>query len=89
MALGANPMGILRATLGRGVVTVAIGLTLGTVLSIWATRAVGGVVYTTGDADVFSIAVAAMVLMATGIGAVLPAALSASRSDPRAVLNGE
>lgn len=89
IALGANPMGLLRATLGRGVVTVAIGLVLGSVLSIGAVRAFSGVVFTGGRADLFSIAAAAMVLMAAGICAALPAALSAARTDPRTVLNGE
>ena len=89
IALGANPMGLLRATLGRGVVTVAIGLMLGSGLSIWAVRALSGVVFTSGHPDLFSTAGAAMVLMAAGVGAVFPAALSASRSDPRTVLDGE
>jgi len=89
MALGARPMGILKATLGRGVVMVATGLVLGGVLSIWAVGALRGVVFTTGHADVFSIALAAIVLMAVGVGAVLPAALRASRTDPRTVLYGE
>jgi putative ABC transport system permease protein len=89
IALGAHPMRILRATLGRGVVMVSVGLALGSVLSIWAVDALSGVIFTTGRADVLSIGVAAIVLMATGVGAVLPAAVRASRSDPRMVLYGE
>lgn len=89
VALGADPMRILTATIGRGVATVAIGLALGSVLSIWAVDALSGVIVTVGHADAFSIGVAATVLIATGVGAVLPAALRASRTDPRMVLHVE
>ena len=37
----------------------------------------------------FSIGIAAAVLMTTGVSAVLPAALRASRTDPRMALQGE
>jgi ABC-type antimicrobial peptide transport system permease subunit len=89
IALGAPPMRILRATLSRGVAMVGIGLALGSVLSIWAVDALSGVIFTTGRADALGIAVAAIVLMAAGAGAVLPAALRASHTDPRMVLYGE
>jgi putative ABC transport system permease protein len=89
MALGAHPMSILRTTLGRGVVTVAIGVVLGGLLSIWAVNALSGVIFHTGHADVLSIGLALLVLIAAGVGAVLPAALRASRTDPRTVLYGE
>ena len=89
MSLGAHPMRIVRATIGQGVVMVGTGLALGSVLSIWAVDALSGVIFTSVHVDVFSIGVAALVLMATGVGAVLPAALRASRTDPRMVLHGE
>jgi len=89
MALGAHPMSILRTTLGRGVVTVAIGVVLGGLLSIWTVKALGGVIFNTGAADVLSIGLALLMIIAAGVGAVLPAALRASRTDPRAVLYGE
>jgi putative ABC transport system permease protein len=89
MVLGAQPMAILRATLERGVMMVAVGLVLGGVLSMWAVKALSGVIFTTGQADLLSIGVAALVLMMTGVGAVFPAALRASRTDPRTVLHGE
>jgi predicted permease len=89
LALGAHPRRILRATLGRGVAMVGIGLVLGSVLSIWAVDALRGVMFTTARADVLSIAVAAIVLMVTGVAAVLPAALRASRTDPRMAIYSE
>ena len=89
VALGAAPVRILMSTIGRGVAMVAIGLALGSVLSVWAVDALRGVIVAADTADVFSIGMAAIVLMATGIGAVLPAALRASRTDPRMVLHGD
>jgi hypothetical protein len=89
MALGAHPMSILRTTLGRGVVTVAIGVVLGGLLSIWTVKALSGVIFNTGPADVLSIGLALLMIIAAGVGAVLPAALRASRTDPRTVLYGE
>jgi putative ABC transport system permease protein len=86
VALGAGPRRIFSATLGRGALMVGTGLALGGVLSIWAVDALSGVLFTEGGADVVSIAVAATVLMTAGIVAVLPAALKASRVDPRPIL---
>lgn len=89
VALGADPRRILGATLGRGVTTVGIGLALGGLLSIWAVDALSRVIFTGGAVDAVSVATAAVVLAGTGVGAVLPAALRASRTDPRFVLHGD
>ena len=89
LALGADPMRILGLTLARGATTVGIGLALGGLLSMWAVDALSSVIFTGGAVDAISVATAAVVLAATGIGAVLPAALRASRTDPRLVLRGE
>jgi ABC-type antimicrobial peptide transport system permease subunit len=89
VALGADPTRILRTTLGRGVVMVSIGLALGGVLSVWAVSALSGTVFIAGRVDVQSVGVAALVLLAAGVVANLPAALRASRTDPRMVLHGE
>ena len=89
MALGADPMRILRATLGQSALTVGSGLAVGGLLSIWASRGLSGVIVTTGRSDVLSISVAAAVLVLTGAGAVLPAALRAARTDPLMALRSE
>jgi predicted permease len=88
-ALGANPRRILTATMGRGIAMVATGLAVGSVLSMWAVKALGGVAFMDGQADAASVGVAATVLLATGVAAVLPSALRASRTDPGIVLRGE
>jgi predicted permease len=89
MALGADPVQLLRASLARGVLMVGSGLALGSVLSIWATRGLSGVVSTTAGPDVSSVAMAAAVLAATGIAAVLPAAVRAARTDPLIAFRGD
>jgi ABC-type antimicrobial peptide transport system permease subunit len=88
IAIGANPLGLLRASLGRGALMVGSGLALGGALSIWATRGLSGVI-ATGRLDVLSIAVAAAVLALTGCAAVLPAAIRAARTDPLIALRNE
>jgi putative ABC transport system permease protein len=89
IAVGANPMRILRSTLARGTSMVAAGLAAGGVLSIAALRAFGGVIDSSGYPDALSVGLAAVVLVATGAGAVLPAALRAARTDPAIALRGD
>jgi hypothetical protein len=82
-------MRILGETLGRGVTTVGIGLALGILISTWVVDALSTVIFAGGGMDAVSVATAAGVLTATSVGAVLPAAVRASRTDPRLVLYGE
>jgi putative ABC transport system permease protein len=89
IALGADPMRILGATLGQGALMVGSGLVVGGVLSMWAARMLGSVVLATNYLDVVSVSVAAVVLMVVGTGAVLPAARRAARTDPLIALRSE
>jgi putative ABC transport system permease protein len=89
IALGADPMRILRATLGQGALMVGSGLAAGGVLSIGAARVLDGVLLATGHLDVVSVGVAAAVLIVVGAGAVWPAARRAARTDPLIALRSE
>jgi predicted permease len=89
IALGADPMRLLRATLSQGALMVAIGLVAGSALSIGAARALGAITIVPSHADPWSIAAAACVLTVTGFVAVLPAALRAARTDPLIALRNE
>jgi hypothetical protein len=89
LALGADPRRILMRTLGQGAGMVGVGLVVGGVLSIWATRALGSMVFGTGRFDPLNVALAAAVLMVVGAVAVLPAARRAARTDPLSALRSE
>jgi predicted permease len=89
LALGAEPMRLLMRTLGQGAWMMGAGLVLGGLLSIGATRALRGVLFTTGRFDPLILAVPAAVLMAVGAIAVLPAARRAARTDPVSALRRE
>lgn len=89
IAVGADPVRLLRATLARGVLLVGFGLAVGGVLSIWAIPGLSGVVISATGPDVLSIGLAAAVLTAAGIAAVLPAAVRAARTDPLIALRSE
>ena len=89
LALGADPMRILMRTLGQGAWMVGAGLVVGGVLSIWAARALGSMVFATGRFDPLNVALAAAVLMVVGAVAVLPAARRAARTDPLSALRSE
>lgn len=89
LALGADPMRILMRTLGQAAWLVGAGLVVGGVLSIWAARALGSMVFATGHFDPLNVAVAAAVLIGVGVVAVLPAARRAARTDPLSALRSE
>jgi predicted permease len=89
IALGADPMRILTATLGQGALLVGSGLVVGGLLSIWAARALSTLLFATDQWDVLSVCIAAAVLMIAAVAAVLPVALRAARTDPLIALRAE
>jgi putative ABC transport system permease protein len=89
MAIGADPMRILRMIAGQGAIMIGLGLAAGIVLSIWTARGLSGLLFATGRFDVLSIGAAAITLVAAGAVAILPPALRAARTDPIAALRSE
>jgi ABC-type antimicrobial peptide transport system permease subunit len=89
IALGADPMRILSATLWQGALVVGAGLVVGGLLSIWAARALSTLLFATDQWDVLSVCIAAAVLMIAAVAAVLPVALRAARTDPLIALRAE
>jgi putative ABC transport system permease protein len=89
MALGADPMRILSATLGQGAVLVGSGLAAGGLLSIWAAHALSGIGFATDGLDVLSVSLPAALLIIAGAAAVLPAARRAAHTDPLIALRSE
>ena len=82
IALGANPARIVSATLRQGVALIGSALVIGTVLSLWTSRALDSLVAASGGIDLVSAGAASAVLMLVGVCAVLPAARRAARTDP-------
>jgi putative ABC transport system permease protein len=89
IAIGADQMRILSATLRQGAVMVASGLAVGGLLSIWAARALSGVGFAMDRLDALSVSVPATILIIAGAAAVLPAARRAARTDPLIALRNE
>lgn len=89
VALGADPVRILRATLRQGGVLIAAGLAVGGVLSVWTARSLRGLLYGISLFDVASAALAAAILIVVGLAAILPAARRAASVDPLLALRRE
>jgi predicted permease len=89
IALGADPTRILGATLAQSALIVGCGLGLGGLLSILVSRALGTLIIGTAAFDVLTVVMPAAILMAAGIGASLPAARRAARTDPVIALRAE
>jgi putative ABC transport system permease protein len=89
IALGADPMRMLRSTARQGALILGSGIIVGGLLSIWASRVLGGLILAAGDLDLLTIGAPSAVLLIAGAIAVLPAARRAARTDPLAALRTE
>lgn len=88
LALGADPMRILDATLGQGALMVGLGLALGGLLSFSVAGALSTVLVASDRVSVLGVGLAAALVLA-GAGAILPAAPHAARTDPLIALRAE
>lgn len=89
MALGATAGNVLSDVVRRGMMPVALGVAGGVALTLGLSRAVGGFLYEVAATDPASLAVAALVLLATGIAAAAIPALRAGRVNPVEALRTE
>ena len=85
-ALGARPADILRLVAVRICVLVALGILMGGVVSLWASRFVAALLYGLEPRDLTTLGAAAAVLAAVGIAAAWLPAWRASRVDAAEVL---
>jgi len=86
MALGADAARVIRLVLGRVAWLVGIGVAVGLILSVWASRFVASLLYGLEPRDVVTLASASVALaLVGGIAAWLPAR-RAARIDPAEVL---
>ena len=86
MALGAEPAGLVWLVLVRVFVLVALGVTIGTVVSVWSSQFIASLLYDLEPRDVVTLVTAAVTLTAVGAIAGWLPAYRASRIDPAQVL---
>jgi len=86
MALGAEPAGILRLVLVRVFALVALGVLIGTAVSLWSSQFIASLLYDLHPRDTVTLLGAAVTLTAVGAIAGWLPAHRASRIDPTEVL---
>lgn len=89
VALGSSKNAIVRLVLRDASSPVLVGLALGTIMAVGATRGIRSVLYETTSADPATIALSAGVLILVAHSAALLPAYRASKSDPMLVLRRE
>jgi predicted permease len=89
MALGAQPSHVLRMVLGGGTRLAGIGLTIGVVAALLATRAMGSMLFGVTANDVTTYVVMAVVLMTIALVASYLPARRATKVDPLVALRSE
>ena len=89
MALGAQPLILLRELLRVGMLPVVMGTMAGVVVSLGVSRALSSFLFDVAPTDPVSFGAAAGILLGAGILAALLPAIRASRRDPAAALRAE
>jgi predicted permease len=82
MALGATPAGIFALVLRRGLSLAAVGACAGLGISLAAARLLNGLLFAVSPADPWTLAGAALLMLAVAAAASLAPALRATRADP-------
>jgi predicted permease len=88
IALGAGGANVLRTVIGQGLRPIAAGLLAGAAMSLWSRQVLGAAGFPLGSDTVSAMFTAALIFV-VGTLAVLPAAVRAARTDPRAALAGD
>jgi len=86
MALGAEPAGVLRLVLARVFGLVALGVIIGTAVSVWSSQFLASLLYGLQPRDTGTLVGAAFALTVVGAIAGWLPAYRASRIDPTHVL---
>jgi ABC-type antimicrobial peptide transport system permease subunit len=86
MALGAEPTGVVRLVLVRVFVLVALGVIIGTAMSVWSAQFIASLLYDLQPRDAVTLVSAAVTLIVVGVVAGWLPAYRASRIDPAQVL---
>ena len=89
MALGAARRDVFRLVLGQGVFLVALGIILGLIGAVAASRAFGSVLYNVGALDLPAFAIAIISLISVALVACVLPARRATQVDPMIALRAE
>jgi ABC-type antimicrobial peptide transport system permease subunit len=89
MALGARPASLVRLTVGRSIVLVAVGLGTGVATALGATRVMAGMLYGIAPNDPATFIGIPVILAAVALGASWLPARRAARVDPARTLRAE
>ncbi|OFV91800.1 MAG: hypothetical protein A3H95_02450 [Acidobacteria bacterium RIFCSPLOWO2_02_FULL_64_15] len=89
MAIGAAPASVVRLVLSGVCALVALGVIIGSAVSLWASRYVASLLYGVEPRDPATLAGAVVVLATVGALAAWLPAWRASRIDPAVVLRNE
>jgi len=89
MSLGADRGRVQRMILGEGGVLLGLGLLLGIVGALFATRVIQGLLFGVAPHDPVTLALVVLIMMAVGIGACWLPALRAARVDPAVSMRGQ
>jgi putative ABC transport system permease protein len=89
MALGANRGQVLALMLRGGIGTIAIGLGLGLILSLFLTRLMKGMLFDVRASDPLALCGAGLVLMTVALVAIFIPARRATQRNPMAALRHE
>ena len=89
MALGARSADIFRLIIKQGMTNVLIGIAVGLILSLIATRILSGLLYGISATDPVTIIQASLLLVGTALLACIIPARQATRSDPLTALRTE
>jgi putative ABC transport system permease protein len=89
VALGARPQSIVTLVIRDAIVLTSLGIIIGIPLALWPAHALESLLFGVTPADPWTLAIAAVLLLAVGVAAgVLPAA-RAARADPIVALRAE
>ncbi len=86
MAIGAEPVAVLRLVLGQGLAMAAIGVAAGGTIALWATKLLAGSLYGVATTDPVTYLGAAALLLAVSAAANGVPALRAARVGPMVAL---
>jgi len=89
MALGAQQSSVLNMILRKGLVIVAIGITIGEIASLLLTRVIKSQIWGVSSHDPVTFSAVLAVLIAVGISACLVPARRATQVDPLVALRYE